>query len=97
MTAIDDAKAIVAHGPNTAYISRGSSQHVRDVMARLIAEHERAISALKVAREAIWSGGDTIKAIATIDAVIQRQHEISPALDNAISDELKHRPKDIIK
>jgi len=34
--AIREGKAILAHGPNTAYISRASSQHVRDVIAKLV-------------------------------------------------------------
>lgn len=37
---IDKARAIVGSGPNVAYISRGASQYVRDVMAELITEIE---------------------------------------------------------
>lgn len=33
---IEAARVIVAHGPNIAYISRHSSQYVRDVMAALL-------------------------------------------------------------
>lgn len=32
---IERADAILAHGPNTAYISRASAQHVRDVVREL--------------------------------------------------------------
>lgn len=44
----------------------------KEADARLIAAAPDMFEALKVAREAIWSGGDTVKAIAAIDAALAK-------------------------
>ena len=71
----------------TDWFRTAAKNHARAIAAE--ARLAEAVEALKIARDAIWSGGDTVKSIAAIDTALKVAVAGASASGSAISEDGK--------